>query len=229
MQACPGAAWVGLGAEQGQTKRGVVELQTDAVGRCPVDAYKSRNPRAAHQQGVGGHGGVVGQGDGLGRRLKGHAAAECDEVIHRQLHMARGAGQVAQAAVGVERDGGTRPSEHIERAKAVVDYHIGRATDTGHATVDLDRQVAGLGIKARQADQGHRLGLGFEAGELACGGIAHRHFADQGQAKVHALHGQANRMGGATLDARKSVDPVAADGEQIGFDLGGRLGLGGVV
>ena len=84
--------------------------------------------------------------------------------------MTRGPGQDAQTAHGIQGDGAAGSVEDLERSEAVINHHIEGGPHTGDTAVDFNRQVGGLGIKTRQADKCHGLGLGFQGRELACCG-----------------------------------------------------------
>ena len=67
LQAGPGAAGVGLAAEQRKGKVCIRELQANAIRAAAVDADKGRHVAAAHGEGIDLHHLAAGQGDALAR------------------------------------------------------------------------------------------------------------------------------------------------------------------
>ena len=237
LQAGPGARRVGLARQQGQTEVGVGQRQAHGVGAAAVDADEGVDAAAPHQQGVDRNLGAVGigQGDGAAGALETEVARQAGKTVQTHADLAAGAGEFAQRAVAVDDHGlALAARQHFELLAAEVDHHIRGAAGTSHATVDLDLQVAGASgdaVDAHKAHaacarlQGHEVtGCGLRADLGGCELLVH-----QRQTEVDVLQAQADAVGAATVDAGEGVHASGADGEQVHFDGGGGLGVGGVV
>ena len=153
-----------------------------------------------------------------------------DKVEDVEFQLATGAGELAQAAVSVQRDGAVRPGQDLELASAVVDHQVSRTGCAGNAAVDFDAQVGGAGGQAVNADEADAASIGFEGAEAARGGGAAfcQHFGHQGQTKVNVGQVQADGVVCAAVDTGKGVNAAATDGEQVGGDFCGGFGFGQV-
>ena len=231
LQAGPGACWVGLAAEQGQTKISAGKLDANRVRAAAVDADKCIQSATAHGQRIHLHLLAVGQGHALAGFFQRQKALQRHKVEGVDVQVAAGAGQFTQAAITVQGNAAARPGEHVKLAQAVVDHHIGGTGGAGNATVDLDTQVGGTDAKVVHPDKTSRSSCGFEGGKAARrGGAAFcQHFSHQGQTKVNPLQRQAHGVGSAAVEAGKGINAAAANGEQVGGDFGGRFGQGNVI
>ena len=229
MQTGPGAAGVIFAAEQRQGKVCIRQLQTHAPRAAAVDADKGRHVPAAHREGIDLHHFAAGQGDALARFFQRQKALQGHKVEGVDAQITTGAGDLAQGALAVQRQGAGRASENFQLTQTVVDHHIGRASCAGHAAVDLHAQLGGAEFKVVHPDKAHRAGCGLERGEAAPGRLVGQTFSGQSQTKVHALKLQAHGVGGAALDAGKCVNATAAHGEQVGLNGGGGPGQRHVV
>ena len=215
LDSSPLAGGVDLGRHQGDGKFGVGQFQADLIGAAAVDPDKSLNATAAHREQVGVDRACIGQRDDLARLLESEVAFEHQEAEDIELDMARCADQVTQRAIAIERDAVGRPGDHGQRLGQVIDDEVGCARQPDDAFVDLDTQVGGAGLKTFDADKldARRVGLdGAEFARRCDAGFAHH--CDR-KVNIRQLQAQVVGRRTAAVDAGKSVDIRAADGQQV--------------
>ena len=202
-------------AGQHQGKAGVAERQTCGVGGACVDARKGLQASAADGQQIGGHRGCRAANPCVqagGFACDGQVALGLEEAKGAQVQVATGAQQVAVGASHAEGllTGGAGGDHQV--LCVVVDQLA-----VGGGLVDFDQQVAASGLQAVHAGERDAGGRGLEAGPFASGARGDV-FAGQDQGQVDARHVQAHGLGGAAVDAGKSLDAVGPQGEFIDRD-----------
>ena len=157
--------------------------------------------------------------------FKRQEALQRDEVECVDVEVAAGTGQLAQSAITVKSNRAAGSGQHFDLAQAVVDHDIGCTCSACNASVDLNRQIGGADGKVIHPDKTNRLRCGLERGKAAPHHVVGQSLSGQCQTKINALQGQAHGIGRAAIQSSKGINAAAANGEQIGRDQGGHLGL----